>query len=62
MSDRPTSESRPDRVQFRIARNSGWRRSDIVWERWQEEANRLLRRNRPLAAAVRFVAADFVAV
>ncbi len=62
MSDRPTSESKPDRVQSRIARNSGWNRSDIVWERWQEEANRLLRRGRPLAAAVRFVAADFVAV
>ena len=62
MSGRPTSESRSDRVQFRIARNSGWHRSDIVWERWQEEGNRLLGRDRPLAAAVRFVAADFVAV
>ena len=61
MSGQPISESSPNRFQTKVALNSGWHRSDIVWERWQEEANRQFKLGRPLWAAMRFIAADFVA-
>ena len=39
MSARRTSESDARSAEWRAARSAGWRRSDVLWERWQECGN-----------------------
>lgn len=46
----------------RAALNAGWKRSELVWERWQERANEYLSAGRRRRAAFRFLAADWLAL
>ncbi|MCY3878460.1 MAG: tetratricopeptide repeat-containing protein [Rhodobacteraceae bacterium] len=62
MSRPPISESERRSRQWRAARNAGWKRSELVWEEWQEKGNELLSSGRSLPAALRFIAADWLAM
>ena len=51
-----------EKTELRAALNAGWKRSELVWERWQERANEHLEAGRPRRGALRFLAADWLAL
>ena len=53
--------SSSSRAEMRAALGSGWRRSDLIWERFQERSNECRRAGRRAAASAGFLAAFLVA-
>ncbi len=62
MSVQPILGSRTGLAVLESTLPGGWSRADLFWERLQERANQLVERNRPYAAALRFVLADAAAL
>ncbi|PWE34150.1 tetratricopeptide repeat protein [Maritimibacter sp. 55A14] len=61
MSAQPISVSDKRVTAMRAALNAGWRRRDVIWERWQEAANRALAEGRGRAARWGFIRAGWLA-
>ncbi len=62
MSGRPILASSDRHRQWRMARNSGWRRCDLYWEQLQESANRNLRRGSRIRTILQLLLADIIAL
>ena len=62
MSGPPISASERRKTEFRTARNAGWSRSDLIWERMQERANLRLAAGQRLRSAAGFFLADWLAL
>ena len=61
MFARRTSESETGSAEWQAALAAGWRRSDILWERWQERGNAAWARGDVSHARRRFILAWYLA-